>query len=256
MIYIFEDNSDADISVLYKKAYDKDIIHKFVYAEGNGRIKENVNNYLSITSEKIVVFMDTIPGNKDCFRIYSELSYISRNNNYRVVVLPIICAEYYMIKSIKNKQLFIDKEEVDNCINKHPHILSKLLKYPDKAKYCRNFEKYCKYILKYNVNSDCLKPYSKEKDINGEYYRKDCECEKFDFKCKESSLLNKAVNLLIEYKYVPSGSGIQAVKDLTEEELWDVHKILVDEYNQFVDVYKAADEDSFNNKYRKLKYIL
>lgn len=117
MIYIFEDHPDADISKLFKSAYNNNNINNFIYAKGNGNLVDKINYYISKTTDKIIVFMDTIPGNKDCYSIYREIRLISIKHNCRVIVLPIICSEYYMIKSIKNKDIFKDREEINRCMN-------------------------------------------------------------------------------------------------------------------------------------------
>ncbi len=254
MIYIFEDHPEADISLLFKSAYNEKTIESFIYAKGNGNLIDKVNSCLLNTVDMIIVFMDTIPGNKDCYSIYKELSHISKKANNRVVVLPIICAEYYMIQSIQHTNLFIDTLEVERCINKIPHITSNLMKYTDKAKFCKNFEKYCKYILKYNTAKDCLKPYNKSSDVNGEYYKEACTCQVSTSDCLQTSLSEKAMNLLTCYKYVPSGSEAVDIIDLTEEGIWDIHRKLVDEYNAFADEYILVDSNSLN-KYKKIGYI-
>lgn len=254
MIYIFEDHPDADISILFKSAYSDDKIKNFIYAKGNGNLVDNVKDSLLKTTDMIVVFLDTIPGNKDCYSLYREISFISKKNNYRIVILPIVCAEYYMIMSIKDTSMIKDFMEIDRCIRKEPHITSCLMEYIDKARYCKNFEKYCKYLLKYNAVKDCIKPYNKSSDINGEYYRKNCLCQKNTVDCIQKTLSEKAISLLAAYKYVPSGSIAVNVKNLTEEEIWDIHRELVDEYNDFTDKYILADSKALN-KYKKIKYI-
>lgn len=254
MIYIFEDHPDADISILFKSAYSSDTVRSFVYTKGNGNLVDSVNYFLSETTDMIAVFMDTIPGNKDCYSVYREIGLVSKKNDYRVVVLPIVCAEYYMIKSIEGTDMMKDPEETARCIRKEPHITSRLMDYADKARYCKNFEKYCKYILKYNAAKDCLKPYNKIIDTNGEYYREKCNCQKAAGDCIQKPLSEKAQELLTAYRYIPSGSAVVNATSLTEKEIWNVHRELVDEYNAFVDKYISVDSNALN-KYKKVKYI-
>jgi len=254
MIYIFEDHSNADISRLFKAAYDDEKQKNFIYAEGNGNLADKAGYYLANSTETIVVFMDAIPDNKECYRIYREISCMSKRNGFRIVLLPIVCAEYYMIKSIRHLDMFADLGEVDRCIAKIPHITSKLMSNKYKARYCRNFEKYCKYIIRYNVSKTCIKPYNIDQDINGEFYKGACTCQKSTSDCVEEPLSQKAERLLLSYKYVPSGSIATNVKNLTEKEIWDVHRKLVDEYNDFVNEYIAVNPKELN-KYHTFKYI-
>ena len=109
-------------------------------------------------------------------------------------------------------------------------------------------------LLKYNVAKDCLKPYNKINGVNGEYYREACACQKATVDCIQKTLSEKAIGLLVAYKYVPSGSIAVNVKNLTDEEIWDIHRKLVDEYNDFVDKYILVDSKALN-KYKKIQYI-
>lgn len=208
--------------------------------------------YLINTNDTIIVYMDMIPGNKDCITIYNRLKKVSKDNDFRVIIFPIVCAEFYMLKSIKNTQLFIDYKEVLQCINKQPHILSKLMDSTDKAKYCKNFEKYCKYLLKFGVKKHCIKPYNKITDENGEYYRNSCLCELATSECAMLNILDKSVQLLNQYRYVPSGSYAKNKRCMTDEEAWCVHKKLVENYNEFVENYRVADHKSSLNKYKNI----
>lgn len=254
MIYIFEDHPNADISILFKSGYSTEIADKFIYSKGNGNLVNKAEDKLVNTTEQIVVFMDVIPGSKDCRTIYQRLCKLSKDNSNRVIVLPIICAEYYMIKSIKNDNLFEDTQERDNCAQKQPHLLSQFMKDADKKRFCKNFEKYCKCILKYHVRKSCIKPYNTETNVNGEYYRVDCICSDADDMCRQETLLQKAIDLLAEYPCIPKGSKAQNLKALSDKDAWDMHRKLVDEHNAFSDKYKAIDTNACN-KYKHIKCI-
>lgn len=247
MIYIFEDNENADISVLFKEAYrEYNRNLKFIYVMGNGRLYSEAKKQLELcNNEEVAVYMDMIPCNPDCAKIFRELSKLSRKNNYRVIIMPIVCAEYYMIKSLEDKD-FINDEHI-KCINKEQHFKSDLLKNDNyAAKYCKNFEKYCKYILKFTSKRDCIKPMNVDKKIRGEYYRQDCLCSKPDNECKSLSLINKSLALLSQYQYVPALTG------RVTSDAWEIHRKLVEEYNNFVTKYREADS---TGKYEYVKPI-
>lgn len=118
MIFIFEDNKDDIISEFYRRAYNNNISNKFIYSNGNSFIPDISTNLLKNTNDSIVVFIDMIPGNKSIIEIYKKLHNISKANNFRLIVLPIICAEYYLIKSLYKSQVLKNTEGIDICINR------------------------------------------------------------------------------------------------------------------------------------------
>lgn len=101
MIFVFEDNEEDIISKFFRKAYPVQFTDSFVYAKGNGNIKNIVSDLLKISTENIVVYMDMIPGNKETAKIYKSLRDMSFKSQYRLVVLPVVCMEYYLVKSLK-----------------------------------------------------------------------------------------------------------------------------------------------------------
>lgn len=87
MIFVFEDKADDWLSTLFKTAYTETT---FVYTSGNGNIMSVVNYLLQNQKDDILVMLDTIPDNKDTINIYKALRKLSRKNNCRIIVIPII----------------------------------------------------------------------------------------------------------------------------------------------------------------------
>ena len=255
MIYIFEDSRKSDISKLFMESYREDSINKFIYVDGNENIVDTVERELKEV-EGIVVYLDMIPGNISCYEIYQKLKTISECNNFKVVVLTIVCAEYYFIRSVYNEKVLNDNDDVRNCINKVPYIKN-LFTDGDKNPLhrCKNFEKFCKAIIGSESFKGCTRPYNHTKRKFGQYYRKSCPCEKGEkFRCKEKSLEEKSFKLLCEYKYIPLNSCINSIH-LSKPNTWEVHRKMVDEFNEFVDRYIELDKGNNFGDYRKIKYI-
>lgn len=254
MIYIFEDNSNADISKLFRVGYTEDIHKKFVYAQGNGNITKYVMQNI-YKEDFIIVYMDMIPGNLDCVTIYKDLRTLSYENNFKIIVIPIVCAEYYMLKSLKDKMyLFKDENEVRRCIDKVPHISSKIAKDDRYKNYCKNFEKYCKILLKFETTKECIKPFNIKESKNGQYYREDCICEINSELCTNDSLISKCYKLWLEYKYIPFRGIIDKEKNVNIEGSWEAHRELVEQYNNFVSEYRKLDTNNLS-KYKFIKPI-
>ena len=244
MIFIFEDYKDDINSQFFEQGYTKEISDKFIYANGNGELSKVAEDKLKNTTEDIVVYLDVIPGNRSIFQVYKKLERLSKQYSYRLIVLPLVCAEYYIIKSLYNSQAMVDKTGVDICINKDVYIGSPLIKTSDDVKFCKNYEKYCKLILIKNLR-ECAKHTGKFDDNGqirpeyGRYYLEDCKCNLAENICNPEINYEKVARLLIEYPCVPGGNNIPSliIKKLSINEVWDIHRKLVDEYNSMVNHY-------------------
>lgn len=250
MIFIFEDKEIDLLSKLFKSAYNDSSY--FIYANGNGNLVNITEKCVNKYSDIIVVYLDTIPDNKCTADIYGDLRRLSIRNNFRVIVLPIICAEYYFINSLPDKY-FYDYSLVDVCMSKSYWRDLNFTDEEDK-KFVKNFEKFCKLILLKNVK-DCIK-HTRFKDNSNKlysyYYCKDCLCNCSDFDCDVLSLVDKAINFVHKYPFFPVYDFIGDFESVDTDEVWSIHKRLVDDYNSFVDTYKIANS---NYSYKKLKYI-
>lgn len=256
MIYIFEDNEEDIQCKFFAQGYPKEVSKTFLYAKGNGNIYDIAEHYLKNTSEMIMAYLDMVPGNRDIITIYNKLRKLSLDNNDRFVVMPLICAEYYLIKSLVESQVMEDHTGVDICINKDVYMNSPLIKTQNDVQFCKNFEKYCKLILIKNLRT-CANHSGKETNPNyGNYYLKDCLCNVGDFFFKEEKNYNKVRRYLREFEYIPENSYIevQVNKSLKIEELWAIHRKLVTEFNEMVDYYRENDTVT-SKKYKKIRPI-
>lgn len=166
--------------------------------------------------------------------------------------MPIVCAEYYFIRSLR-REYFIDDTGVDVCINKMFWKNSALVSDSDR-KFVKNFEKYCKLILFKSVK-DCIKHTRYEDNHNslyGFYYKKDCLCDSSDSVCIGKSLADKSSDYVHEYPIFPAENLLWEYEFCDAERLWDIHRKLVDEFNDFVDDYISKDSDG---SYSKIAYI-
>lgn len=103
MYYIFEDKQDDVTSKLFRQAYKNDSTDKyFIYTDGNGMLISTAEEKLADGISTVAVFLDLIPGNESCVRIYKGLRNLARMkaNKNRLFVFPILCSEYYIILSL------------------------------------------------------------------------------------------------------------------------------------------------------------
>lgn len=240
MIYLFEDNEKDVLSKLYMQAYPDEIRKNFVYTKGNGDLIKFADIYLK--SSDVAVFIDMVPDNENCRDIYLDLVKLSVDPKYsnRLLIFPIVCSEYYMIKSLCKYTEYIDKDhnDVKICLDCGDYRQSTVYTYGGRV--CKNFEKYCKIILKRHV-IDCIKHKSRFDDgsVNEKYslyYCEDCLCDKSDSLYNIRSLKDKAIELLSVYDVVPSGSLTTHIQCI-DSSIASIHRKLVDDYNKMLANY-------------------
>lgn len=245
MKYIFEDDERDILSIFFRQAYPTTQSSNFIYARGNCNLEDKIKNELENNNEHILVFMDMVPGNRELIKCYNKYKKLSRDNNFRVIVLPIICAEYYLIKALKDTPALSNSCGVDICINKEVYFNSPVITDARDRNYCKNFEKYCKLILMKNTKYCATHSGKTTNEFYGAYYTKDCICKFKDAACKkEHTVLEKAINYIKQYPCIPCGSYLKNVITLYSDDLWNVHRQLVNDYNIMTGRYKLIDKNN------------
>lgn len=221
----------------------------FRFVKSNSQLYNKAEYFLNLGEDYIFIFMDMIPANRDIKRIYRKLRVLSHDNDNRVIVFPIVCSEYYFIRFLSNySYLIVGSESVDLCVNKDFYKKSKLLT-GISEEYATSFEKFCKLLLIHqNVFIECL--HSKKAVDN--FYEIDCVCRGALNSCKDLSLAAKAIGYLSEFPCFPS--DIILSDDILDlDEVWGIHRRLVDEFNVWSDSFKVLDVG--NNDYFNIRYI-
>ena len=244
MYYIFEDKQDDVTSKLFRQAYKNDFTDKyFLYTDGNGMLISTAEEKLADGISTVAVFLDLIPGNESCVRIYKGLRSLARMkaNKNRLFVFPILCLEYYIILSLVHGCLIEYNTDIGIALNKGDYTKSQI--YAESfdedgiRNKCRTFERYCKYVLK-KYPKDCCKHTrgkNKENKQYGWYYEQDCRCN--DCSCRYN-LLNKALLLLKEYYCVPGNTQCSNKSSISLDEAKRISNRMVDEYNEMCCQYE------------------
>ena len=223
MIFVFEDNGNSVFSKLFRSCYKIEFSSDFIYSESICKAHVLVTNLLEHTSDNILLFMDLVPDNIELRRLYLKLRILSIKNNYRLIIIPIPCVEYEFIKSVSD---LVDNEYVSTCVNYEPyfHLINKF-KEPSRIK---SFEKFCKNVVKEKL----LKCMSTNTDVNPKYtyYSEDC---------KVLTLLEKSNEFVKQFPLFPRNSSIEDKVSLDYEEVWDIHRYCINEYNKAVNMFNA-----------------
>ena len=201
-----------------------------------------------------------MPGNRNIRTIYKRLRELSIVNNYRIVVIGIPCAEYYVIKMLyQHKELVKDSHSIEECINFVYYANASVITTQEDRVFCKNFEKLCKLILR-KCFVECVINSMTLSENSGKYYLGNCKCALGGTNCSNRTLDRKSFELLCEYPCVPSNSNVSDgnKRELSLDEIWDIHRESIKNYNRLVDKYKAEAGESIddeNNKYYKIKVI-
>lgn len=258
MIYMFEDSDNDLLSRLFRASYSDETCKKFIYTSGAGKMLKEVPKL--IQTDDIAVFIDMLPDNANCKYTYNGLARLQSGNTNRLLIFPIICSEYYMIKYLYDYTNYIDRnKDVNICLDKGDYRKSSVYIYNGTE--CKNFEHYCKVILRRYV-LDCIK-HTRFQDgiINsmyGTYYENDCKCKNSLDICSNLSLFDKSLRLLSEYKCVPSdGTNNRRNRKCVDSSIVNIHRELVDDYNDMLNRYiKLGIVPNEQIKKRKIAYAM
>lgn len=240
MIYLFEDDGKDPISKLFLASYSEEAKKKMHFVFGSGNLKRHAAYYLDY--DDVAVYIDMVPDNESCSIAYNELKKLVDGSQakHKLYVFPIVCSEYYLIRYLVTcKDVMKSLTNAGICLNKGDYRISNLYKAGPSR--CKNFEKFCKYIIIHDV-IDCARHSrtTESGSVNSQYgvfYANDCKCKHACGWCKQRSLIEKSAGILMQYDCVPSGTVIKNKAPINDADIFKIHKKLVDEYNAFVTKY-------------------
>lgn len=254
MSYIFEDHPDDSLSRLFKNGYPETVQSEFIYAKSISNVNEFVKQELRKTTDEIIfVFMDLVPNNINLVQVYKKLSKKSQKSNYRIIVFPLVCAEYYFICTLP-KYTILDEEAANLCINRLPFDNSKIVQY-NKKKSPNTFEQFCKLFLDRGV-IDCIKRDSFNNSMYDFYFDENYKCKASLKDCMDLTLQEKSKQFLEKYPCIPGNHIFGDKEEITIDlnDAWKIHRKLVDEFNHMSDRFKA-NNNMTNGYYEHIDYI-
>lgn len=239
MVYLFEDKESDWNSELFLASYSNTARNKMHFVNGASKLYDEASKWL--LSDDVAVYIDMIPDNEFCSDYYRKLKdLVDRqviSTTHKLFVFTIVCSEYYILKYIsKHTKLMESQVNLDICLNKEDY--RKSLLYISNPGSCKNFEKFCKYVLIHDVQ-DCARHSRRREDGScnteaGNLYTRDCINGSKSKFCENISLLDKSLGLLMQYDCVPGGSMTLNKQEKSFKDADAIHKKLVDEYNAFV----------------------
>lgn len=245
MLYIFEDNGEKALSKLFKSAYPEEVVKRFIFAEGNGELEGKVRKNINKT-DFIAVFIDIVPDNEHAITIFDELLDMEEYEfKGKLFIMPIICAEYYFIKSIYNSGLRINnRESAELCVSRGFYKNDAEIKSTQDLLKCKNYEKYCKFVRNRSLMS-CMQDDRKPKEV---YMLSNCRCVEYNSDgCTDETVIDKALKLIQEYDAVPTRSYSTKISSINMSRAREIRRKFIERHNQIVDIYRSTDRDNAGN---------
>lgn len=248
MIVVFEDKESDILSELFRAAYPQEVTKNFRYSNGNYNLPNCVEELAQNTNDKICVYLDSVPENRNIIDVYYRLVKLSRQYNNRILVFNIVCAEYYFLKAFgKDKAIMISNNGLDTALGKNVYYHSNLIETEADTAFSRTFEKYCKLLLMKNYY-DCarhtrgLEEKGTFNDSYGFFYEKDCKCVYDRDICINRLLREKAHKYIKAFPCRPAGYYEDSGERMSDADMISVHRRLVDEFNHLVDKFNSDVE--------------
>lgn len=212
MRYLLEDNPKSALSHLYHLAFNPAIISvdEIEFVGPNGEVKDRAKTDLEKTEEDIAVFIDLIVDNIDTVDCFRELWEIKKAYPTRIKVVPRICSEYYLLKSVENTPLVKDRELLNRCLYGRCHLQD--IQWVQSKKGHTSYEQYCKHTVK-RALLDCFRKKGKRDRF---YISLDCLCNYPYNICTDKTLVEKAISYVELHKIFPKGSYIPSKSVVTD----------------------------------------
>ena len=118
MLFVFEDNKSKALSKLYCLGYPESVSKNFIFAGGSGNLEKKIRNNIDNT-DFMIVFIDIVPDNELAISKFYDLIELETKEFFgKLFILPIVCAEYYFIKSVSSCCLLRNVSSVNLCISR------------------------------------------------------------------------------------------------------------------------------------------
>lgn len=209
MKFIIEDDKDSVLSKFFKAGTETAAV---IFAGANTRLYECAKEI----TDDAVVFLDMNPWNSQLWRLYNSLYEKAKNFRSRLILLPIVCAEYNLLYGIKDRN--------DLVIN---NDMYRLILHKEQGKLfnkfgCNTYEKFCKKVL----NTGMVEELSTLPDKSHLYYID----EAFD----TWNLEYRRYRFYMGYRVVPADLSPLGAKEVTFKDVFEIHLSMVDSYNEWV----------------------
>ena len=288
-VYVFEDRQEQRLCEMFNKCYklqapyrleytflegkkkpkqrEATVLdgdgYRFIYAEGNSKLFGLIswlNGQQEYKGQNVYVYIDVQPDNNETRNFYNKL--IKFKNEFQTyIVLPIPCREYYYIKTLHGQKVETSKILQDTVLNRDVQYNNIQMRYIGKR--CINFENFCKQV-QYYAFQRC----TQIKGIDNYFYT-DCICSNTDGikqvsgqsndvqQCSLSEKVDDKLGKYIQsYCCVPSRNRLVSLHSMTVDEVWEMQRRLVDDYNAMVNRFlKTVDSSDLLSKYQTINYM-
>ena len=241
MIYLFEDSPTSSLSMLYKAGFTEEAVKHIKFVSSCGEVFKMAKRYIRD--------IDVVPDNPNTVAGLKNLMQLQTNFINRLTVIPIVCSEYYLLKSAEGTSLVANDRLLKFCLYGECHLLD--TEWRNSKSGSQTYEQYCKHTLRHSL-IDCIgKRNSQRKEV---YTSGDCFCKNPISQdiCVPLSLSDKAIRYIMEYPMFPKGSLVTNSLDVTDKVYRNYVIRFTHLHNNRVKTYLRY----FPSMYSSLKYSL
>lgn len=266
MVFIYEDKLESSLTRFFVNAYtgkmNGEVPDYLVFADGASNLLASlINSQCLFPHEMFVVFVDVPPDNAVAVDTYNCLTIYAQNFVGSVWVIPIICAEYYLLKSVNNlsREIHLSNELYKKCLEVLPFDAF-FEEHPEFGETPKNFEKLCK-LYTYKYARGCFQTNVSDP----KYFTVDCKCDTSLDSCTEQTLREKSISFVrcypIYYPILTSESGVltgNVPLELISEECFKFCESNIDKFikerntnkkRTMIPLYSLVDYKSYVNAY-------
>lgn len=231
MEYVFEDYPKSSLARLYEVSYPESMIGHFHYSRGSGKIISLIRGKFD-KETSICVFLDLPPGNKQVVGLYKNIADLRATGEFpNLIVMPIVCREFYYIKFIVTTHLVTDRTLIDKCLAFTP---SELVVDSCGKPLADNFERMCKLASKFGIKECARVGRLTPEDRDNIYLICDCLCsgDVYDTStCNKQTLMSKSTSMVSQFPVFPPHSFVDDVVHIKDKDIAGWHRALVDSFN-------------------------
>lgn len=221
MIAIVEDSNESILGKFFNSGVVKDQI---IFAKSNSNLVAEIMKVDE--SEDIIIFLDINPWNRQLFSLYQRIYSKLENTRGRAIILPIVCAEYNLLLSLKSREVLIKDMDLYKLVFDKENG-GEFRKYS-----CRSYEKFCKYVLDTGVVDKVSTLCSN--NPNHLYYT--------DENCDLWSVEKRLLEFYKHYRVVPINFKLSNSNKIEGfEEVYNIHCYMVEEYNKWAKVVNSSN---------------
>lgn len=235
------------------------------FVNGNRNLFPAARELSALASHNICVYIDLIPDNIETLKMYNNFRANYHVFQNKLVIVPISGIEYVYLHSLQKEPfLFLNAEEKEAILNRLNYDQSSFTERMYVDSIPANYEKYLKMFCSkglvscasVELHTSSAKKIKQEKKVRNRMYMfTDCCCLTPMTVCTPLLLSQKKLRFLDSLPGAPAISQEGAITLTSWSDLWNTHKLYLEDYNKWASKFKRPDYNPNDHYAKELKRI-